>query len=234
MSYFLYPEKLYIGISATLIKEEAAHLLLSRRVKVGEKVEIQDTTPNRFLCAVTQLGKKEITFTPLQSIPLPSGPKRIVQVYQALTAEQTMHVIIQKLTELGVQTLHVFPSRHSPGNISSQKLPRWKRISLEAAKQSGRPHPMDIYIHMNWPLTSTASTGTSIQLSQNARDPLSTVLNNTEKKGPITLWVGPEGGWSADETHLLTTLKAHGAHMGSYILKAETAAIAAASIALNL
>lgn len=233
MSYFLYPEKLYIGTPATLAKEEAAHLLLSRRVKVGERIEIQDIIPNRFLCVITQLGKKEVTFNPLSHITLPTAPQRDVQVYQALTAEQTLHIIIQKLTELGVQALHIFPSKHSPGKISNQKLPRWQRISLEAAKQSGRPQPMDIYVHPK-SLNGPAATRTTIVLSQNAQNSLSTVLAKTKTLNPIDLWVGPEGGWSDDEIKQFSAHKVQHAHIGSYVLRAETAAIAAASITLNL
>lgn len=233
MSYFLYPEKIYIGTPATLTKEEAAHLLLSRRVKVGEQVEIQDATPSRFLCVITQLGKKEVTFNPLSQIALPAAPKRNVHVYQALTAEQTLHVIIQKLTELGAQSLHIFPSKHSPGKFSDQKLPRWQRISLEAAKQSGRPLPLDIRLYPR-PLTPHASTHAAVFLSQYAHDSLSALLSKTNTRTPIDLWIGPEGGWSPEETEKFTREKRATAHMGPYTLRAETAAIVATAIALNL
>lgn len=233
MSYFLYPEKLYIGAPATLVEEEAAHLLLSRRAKVGEQVEIQDITPNRFLCVITQLSKKEVTFNPLSQVTLPDAPKRNVHVYQALTAEQTMHIIIQKLTELGTQALHIFPSKHSPGKISDQKLPRWQRISLEAAKQSGRPLPLSIYLHSQ-PLIPRASTHAAVFLSQHAHDPLPAILSGADANTPIDLWIGPEGGWTLEETEKFTKEKIAAANMGPYTLRAETATIAAAAIALNL
>lgn len=233
MSYFLYPEKIHIGTPATLAKEEAAHLLLSRRVKVGEQVEIQDITPSRFLCVITQLGKKEVTFNPLSQVTLPAAPMRTVHVYQALTAEQTLHTIIQKLTELGVQSLHIFPSKHSPGKISNQKLPRWQRISLEAAKQSGRPLPLHIRLYPQ-PLVPRTSTHAAVSLSQHAHDPLPALLSKTSTNSPIDLWIGPEGGWSPEEIEGFTHAKIQAANLGPYTLRAETAAIAATAITLNL
>ncbi len=235
MSYFLYSGKLHINTPATLDKEEAAHLLLSRRVKLGEQIEIQDTTPSRFMCAVSKLGKKEVTFTPLHQVELPPPPRRTVHVYQAYTAEQTIHTIIQKLTELGVQTTHIFPSKHSPARPLGDKLSRWQRISVEAAKQSGRPQPLSIQLDtFTTFLNACTPESQNIFLSQHVPKRLVDLLSKTKASAPIHLWVGPEGGWSPDEETQLTAQGAEPACMGPYTLRAETAAIAAASISLNL
>lgn len=233
MSYFLYPEKLHINTPATLDKEEAAHLLLSRRVKIGEQIEVQDVTPNRFVCTIAKLTRKEVILIPLHQIELPATPARPVHVYQALTAEQTVHTIIQKLTELGAHTLHIFPGKYSPGKVSVQKLPRWQRVSLEAAKQSGRPQPLNIHLYPQ-PLTPHKSAHPAIFLSQHAHSPMPAILSKIGASTPIDLWVGPEGGWSPDETEQFVKEKIQAASMGPYTLRAETAAIAATAIALNL
>ena len=235
MSYFLYSGKLHINIPATLDKEEAAHLLLSRRVKVGEQIEVQDTIPNRFICSVSKLGKKDVTLNPLYQVELPPPPKRTVHVYQAYTAEQTIHTIIQKLTELGVQTLSIFPSKHSPARPLGDKLSRWQRISLEAAKQSGRPLPVSIRLDTftNFIKTCTPESQ-NIFLSQHAPKRLVDLLSKTKASAPIHLWIGPEGGWTPDEEAQLTAQGAEPACMGPYTLRAETAAIVASGIALNV
>lgn len=235
MSYFLYSEKLHSNTPATLDKEEAAHLLLSRRVKVGEQVEIQDTTPNRFICTISKLGKREVTFIPLRQVELPPPPKRDVHVYQAYTAEQTIHTIIQKLTELGVETVYIFPSKHSPTRPLADKLSRWQRISLEAAKQSGRPLPISIQLDTFITCITTCSTKSqNIFLSQHAPKPLAELLSKTKASTPICLWIGPEGGWSTEEEARLIKQGATPACAGPYTLRAETAAIAASGIALNV
>lgn len=235
MSYFLYSGKLHINTPATLDKEEAAHLLLSRRVKVGEQIEVQDTVPNRFICAVSKLGKKDVTLTPLHQVELPPPPKRMVHVYQAYTAEQTIHTIIQKLTELGVQTVHIFPSKHSPTRPLGDKLSRWQRISIEAAKQSGRPLPISIQLDtFATCIKAYSAKNQNIFLSQHAPKPLAELLSKTKASTPIYLWIGPEGGWSPEEETQLTEQGIKPACAGSYTLRAETAAIVASGITLNL
>lgn len=235
MSYFLCSEKLHSNAPATLNKEEAAHLLLSRRVKVGELVEIQDATPNRFICTISKLGKKEVTFIPVRQIELPSPPRRTVHIYQAYTAEQTIHTIIQKLTELGVETVHIFPSKHSPARPLGDKLPRWQRISLEAAKQSGRPLPLSIQLDTFATCVKAYSAkNQNIFLSQHVPQRLAELVSKTKASTPICLWVGPEGGWSTEEEAHLIKQGATPACAGPYTLRAETAAIAASGIALNV
>lgn len=234
MSYFIYPGKLHINTHAVLEKEEAAHLLLSRRIKIGERVEIQDAAHNRFRCTIVKLGRREITFVPESKLELPAHPPRIVDVYQAYIAEQALHTVIQKLTELGVRTLTVFQSKHSPGKLSQHKLPRWQRISLEAAKQSGRPLPLDIHLSTSQQPPSITTTGLHLFLSQDATSTLSEHLLKAKPSAPVTLWIGPEGGWSTDEAQLFIHQNILPSKLGPYTLRAETATIAAASIALNL
>jgi 16S rRNA (uracil1498-N3)-methyltransferase len=54
----------------------------------------------------------------------------------------------------------------------------------------------------------------------------------TSRSGEITLAFGPEGGWTASELKLFQTSGWVAASLGSTILRAETAVIAAVAITL--
>ena len=51
--------------------------------------------------------------------------------------------------------------------------------------------------------------------------------------GKVSVLVGPEGGFSADEQALIDRLKFHGIDLGPRILRAETAAISLATLVLQ-
>lgn len=141
--------------------------------------------------------------------------------------------MVEKLSELGVHTFIPIATDRSVSLPEGKgKLQRWQRLAEEAAKQSHRRGVMRIEPLTPLPPALAAAllageawcfstSPGSIPLSEKARDPAAPVL---------TLFIGPEGGWSPAETVLFATSKIPSLSLTRTILRIETAAIAAAAV----
>jgi 16S rRNA (uracil1498-N3)-methyltransferase len=107
----------------------------------------------------------------------------------------------------------------------NRRAARLQRIMIEAAEQSERTTIPEL----NGPTTLAdflATPGVVALVERSEGKPLLSVL--PAALNSVSLAVGPEGGWSLRERDLIQRLSVP-ATLGSLILRAETAAIAAAS-----
>ncbi len=303
MSYFLSAVALTEGAEITIVGEEALHITQSRRMEVGDQFHLQGPDGKRFQVAITALERQSVRVNVRQSVVVPTESHLQLTICQALIDEKALDLVIQKATELGVTRLIIFNSDRTPtrfGARAEDKLTRWKKIVLEAAKQCDRVQPTEIIwcdtlekaqtVRKREALLPDAfgskASGSSFRtvcaphrifLSQHAKqsfvaylsaghpgvgrparmnevirsggepdpgtslDPCPTVPVNgrravlqrddTRGKTNILLFVGPEGGWSEGEEKLLLKAGVTPVVMGPRVLRAETAALVAATLA---
>ncbi len=235
MSYFNFKGIIKADQYFTLKDEDALHLLQSRRINTGEIIEIQDELFNRWQVKVENRKKRSLTLLPIEQIEPPPESSFLIHLFQAQVKEKALDFIIQKTTELGTTSITIFQSHYSQqyktGIEIEKKQARWRKIALEACKQSGRVKPPKIsfiadFSELTQQLKNSAgnfvpticfeSSGKAISLDQ------STVAVNE-----VNLLVGPEGGWDTEELELMDCDKVY---LGPRILRAETAAISVVSI----
>jgi 16S rRNA (uracil1498-N3)-methyltransferase len=151
---------------------------------------------------------------------------------------------VQKATELGVMKIVPVMTKLSDIRLrderdAEKRTARWRRISLEAAKQSGRarlpvieePLAFDSLLesvpHGNdeWRLMFAERGGQSLAQSfeQSSASPQS-----------LTVLVGPEGGWTDEEIQSARTQDWQIITLGGRILRAETAAITITALLQHL
>ncbi len=142
--------------------------------------------------------------------------------------------MVEKLSELGVaRFVPLMTERSVVHPEGTNKIDRWRRLAAESAKQCRRAGVMQVA-----PLTPLgklleAAKGTVAPLSTapNSR-PLSAILH--PPSSPLTLLVGPEGGWSDGELAGFAERHLTAITLGATILRVETAAIAAAAVVAAL
>lgn len=161
---------------------------------------------------------------------------------------------VEKLTELGVARIVPLIAQRSEKHLvhaSAKRVERWRRIAREAAQQSRRanvPEIADPIAAAHY--AASVAEGRKLLLSEQERDQLllnwldDTQPDETQpddtgpadaassSSQPIQMHaaIGPEGGWTNTE---LASFARHGWHpvtLGPRILRAETAAIALASV----
>jgi 16S rRNA (uracil1498-N3)-methyltransferase len=165
---------------------------------------------------------------------VPGGGRQAVEVRVALAwavcKSKATDWIIQKATELGVRCLQPFWAARSvvKAKDAESQVGKWRRLTVEAAKQCGQNYLPDVREGVSFERMLAASAGhdTRILLDPGARTALREALRG---RGGRSVWlaVGPEGGFSPEETAAAGAAGLTPASLGTSILRSETACIAA-------
>jgi 16S rRNA (uracil1498-N3)-methyltransferase len=134
--------------------------------------------------------------------------------------------------------LVVFLSRYTVPKLNERKIEkrteRWQRITVSAAKQSGRARmPKILPLCTFQELVGQPWTGMLKLLfwEREAQQTLKDFHESEPEAGKILLVIGPEGGFSFEEAAAAHKHGFRSVRLGRRILRAETAAIAATSLA---
>lgn len=238
MPYFLSSDNLKIGQHTTLAGEEASHLLLARRLKVGERVKLQDPNQQRFLCQVIEIKKREITLLVEKTLQTPLEPNLVIVLYQAVVGQAALDWIFQKSTELQAYKVVLFNSQNTANHLTPQKFQekneRWKKILWEAAKQCERVRPPNLGFVSGEEevIKQLKDYDKVVVLDPNSRTRFKDI--NFLKVKKVAVVVGPEGGFTFEETQKFLNLKnSVSVNLGPVLLKAETAALAGLVLVAN-
>ena len=161
-----------------------------------------------------------------------------VGLVQAMTRPAVMDYVLEKATEVGASFFILLPAAGSPkrSDLSrGDRLDRWRRIALEAAKQSKQMEvpTVDIADSVGQALEDLRASHTaSLVLEPAAATGLQdAVVRDASPAARMALWVGPEGGWTAGELDHFTGAGVDTARLGRGILRTETAGSVAVAIA---
>jgi 16S rRNA (uracil1498-N3)-methyltransferase len=135
---------------------------------------------------------------------------------------------VEKLTELGVARIGALRSDLLKGSFTSARLARWQRVAEAAAKQSRQRRPPEL-LGVS-PYAAVLSPEAVVLSNEGASGGLA---NRIVGRRSATLLIGPESGFSADELELARERGVAVATFGPVVLRTETAAIVAASLALR-
>ncbi|GGG80579.1 RsmE family RNA methyltransferase [Edaphobacter dinghuensis] len=221
--------------TASLTGDQAAHLA---RVLRAEPGQIFDVVAGGFLhrAEITSVSDQEVLFTLHEELEADAAlPLRLLL---AVFKFDHMEWAIEKATELGVAHITPVLARRSEKHLTlaaPKRAERWRRIALEASKQSRRTDIPEIAA----PITLKAALEqeqslTRILLSETEQaTPLAAALASVGPTGyeSVALAIGPEGGWTPEEMAFFATHNWTSVTLGPRILRAETAAIAAIAIA---
>jgi 16S rRNA (uracil1498-N3)-methyltransferase len=219
---------------ATLRGAEHHHLRNVLRLAEGDSVSLFDGEGRAAAGRILAVDRAEARIA-LESEEDPRESPLDLTLLVALPKGEKFDLVLQKAAELGVRRVVPVVSERSeiriPPEREAGRLKRWRRILLEACKQSGRsrlpgvepprgvfealdrdPGGIRLVLH---PSSDSAGFGPSLPPRPDTR---------------VTLGVGPEGGWSEGEVTRFREAGARLFSLGPRTLRAETAAIVAAAI----
>jgi 16S rRNA (uracil1498-N3)-methyltransferase len=187
---------------------------------------LEEISPERVICRVADFS------------PCAAEANVKLHLFQALPKGEKAEIIVQKAVELGVFDISfVLTSRciSRPDEKSfAKKLRRYEKISLEAAKQSGRgivPQVRGI-LTLSQAVSQMNACDSAVWCYEKGGKPFAELglSPNTE----IGLLIGSEGGFSEEEAESISQSGISPVGMGRRILRCETAPLAAAAIIMNL
>jgi 16S rRNA (uracil1498-N3)-methyltransferase len=227
--------------TALLTGDQAHHLAHVLRATPGQ---IYDVVAGGFLhrAEITTVSDAEVTFTLYEELEAASALP--LHLLLAIFKFDHMEWAIEKATELGVARITPILARRTEKHLAqaaTKRVERWRRIALEASKQSRRTDIPEIAdpILLKSALGQEQSS-TRILLSETEQQTtLVDVLGATASRPTaseavgqnLAFAIGPEGGWTPEEMALFTQHAWQPVTLGPRILRAETAAIAAIAIA---
>jgi len=156
-------------------------------------------------------------------------PNHQLTVCQALLKGERLEQVVQHGTELGIARFVLFVSeRCIARDVSPRKLERLRAVAREAAEQSERGivPPVDAPITFAEALNAAAA-GSVLLYERHEGKRL------TEMDPPPSVFIGPEGGFSADEVAAAERAGLAIATLGPRILRSETVAVAVAAAILS-
>jgi 16S rRNA (uracil1498-N3)-methyltransferase len=200
-----------------LAEDDAHHLGRVLRVRPGEVITVSDGRGGWRAC---RFGAE---LEPAGDVVRESAPDPAIAIGFAVVKGGRPEWTVQKLTELGVDTLVPFHAERSvvrwEGERAARHLERLRRVVREAAMQSRRTHlPV---------LDDVADLTALVRRPGAARADLGGRPPGLDR--PLVL-IGPEGGWSDAER----ALGGATVGLGPQVLRAETAAVTAAALLTSI
>jgi 16S rRNA (uracil1498-N3)-methyltransferase len=214
------------------ISHQIAHVL---RLKAESSVIVLDNLGTEYMVILEAINAKECKGRIVQNKQVESEPLIKLSLLISLTQREKFEFILQKCTEIGVNSITPYISNRSLVNsiaVWSKKKERWDRILKEAAEQSGRGHipllsePVEFSEAVNF-----QSTVKLIAWEGEKRLDLKQVLKSSNVK-QVSLMIGPEGGFEETEIQLGLDAGWIPFSLGKRILRMETAAIVASALVL--
>ena len=222
------------GDRAVLTGEHAAHLVRVLRARVGQEFDIAAGSSVR-RGRVTHIADDRVEFELGEAVAASNTVSLILLL--AIFKFDRMEWAIEKCTELGVSRIVPVIARRTDARLaaaSAKRVERWRRIALQAAEQSRRAAPPEIQTPVKLSQVLSLESDLRVVLAESeSQILLRDVFDLATDRNESALAIGPEGGWTEDELQMFQQSGWVSASLGTAILRAETAAIAATTVALT-
>jgi 16S rRNA (uracil1498-N3)-methyltransferase len=225
------------GDRAALVGDHAAHLSKVLRAKIGQGFDIVSDGVTR-RGEISNISNERVEFDLHETLESAASEQRELTLLLAVFKFDRFEWALEKAVELGAITIVPVIARRTEPHLAKaadKRVERWRRIARESSQQSRRSAEPEISSPAHLKAAVETVQGTRVLLSEHESPPrlsLKKILDG-DASGPLTLAIGPEGGWTLDELKLFESHGWQFASLGPTVLRVETATIAALAIALT-
>ncbi|WP_270646413.1 16S rRNA (uracil(1498)-N(3))-methyltransferase [Paeniclostridium hominis] len=218
--------------------EDVKHISKVLRCRVGEELEICDNDNNEYICEITNIDKSQVNLNILKRVDIKRESDLKIKVYQGLPKGPKMEMILQKLTEVGVDEIILVQTKRTVVKVDDKKedkkIERWERIIYEAAKQSKRGKIPKLRGVLSFKETLADMKENDFNIAPYENEKTKTIKQAIKGKdiNNIGIFVGPEGGFEDTEINAIEEIGGQSVSLGPRILRTETASLVASSIVL--
>lgn len=210
------------GRTVVLDPTEARHLTGALRRRPGDEIVLADGNGSVAEAKLVAIGKKRVE-AEIISVRREPGPQTVgVTVALAMIENRAMDWAVQKAVEVGVGRFIPMETERAQvrGRDLAGRVEHWRRIAMQALKQCRRPWAMAV--------GDVVPLAQLVERSEEggvAADREGCSIGDLPEGTGGLLVVGPEGGFTAGEGTLFDRHGWQRLRLGSYILRAETAAV---------
>jgi 16S rRNA (uracil1498-N3)-methyltransferase len=224
------------GTSLALPAGAARHVQVLR-MQPGDALTLFDGAGGEYAATVERMGRSEVAVTVGAHQPVEREASRAVHLAVGMPANERMDWLVEKATELGVSSIQPLATAHGvlrlSGERAEKKRAHWEAIAVAACEQCGRNrvpaiHPVQAF--SAWIGTQKQQQGADIaeRLILSLADGTRGIASVQAGSGRgVLVLSGPEGGLSSTEEQEAIARGFAPVTLGSRVLRAETAALAA-------
>ncbi|MDW7534799.1 MAG: 16S rRNA (uracil(1498)-N(3))-methyltransferase [Candidatus Nitrotoga sp.] len=200
------------------------------RLRVNDEVRLFDGIGNEFLGNIRTISDSRVALQVLQVNTISREPLLCITLAQALCSNEKIDWVMQKATELGAVEVQPLQTKRSmkklTGERAEKRVQHWVGVAIAACEQCGQNTLPKIHP----PLEFSAWCATLANIPDKKfillPEAVTTLSQQPKPQGPVILLIGPEGGFSAEETQLAQQVGFTPIRLGARILRTETAAMA--------
>lgn len=214
-------------------REQANYLLNVLRMGDGDRLLVFDGAHGEWLATIRATGRRDCRLHLVECVRPQTAPGDVDWLFAPLKHAR-LDYMVQKAVEMGVARIRPVITRHT--QVSRINLERMEANVIEAAEQCGVisvppiAEPVDLERLLDaWEATDPGRRLLYCDEHEETSNPLD--ILRTLERGPLSVLIGPEGGFSREERAVLRSKAFVTAiPLGPRILRADTAAVAALAV----
>jgi 16S rRNA (uracil1498-N3)-methyltransferase len=224
--------------TVALLRDEAEHLTRVLRLGVGDTVAVFDGRGHEFVARVASALRRDVRVQIVSRLEPAAEPGVALTLAQAILKGDKMDDVIRDAVMLGAAAVQPIVTRRSETTVAAlmkgARLDRWRRVALASVKQSRRA----VLPEIRMPLTLDTALdepagGLQLMLvepSASVRVEPMSALRQEPVPADATLYIGPEGGWAAEECTAAVAKGVRLISLGPRTLRADAVPVAAISV----
>ncbi|MEJ8857217.1 16S rRNA (uracil(1498)-N(3))-methyltransferase [Variovorax robiniae] len=205
------------------------------RLQPGDEITLFDGNGGEYAATVERMGRSDVAVNVGAHDPVEREAPRPVHLAVGMPANERMDWLVEKATELGVASIQPLMTAHGvlrlAGERADKKIAHWQAVAVAACEQSGRnrvPQVLPVRSLNDWlaalPAPGAGACRSILSFADGARSAGALLA---DAPASFTVLSGPEGGLSPSEEQEAVRRGFLPLTLGTRVLRAETAAIAA-------
>lgn len=226
--------------SVELNEEAARHIVQVLRLRPGDSIRLFNGRGGEYSATLDSVSKRQVRATLEEYFDPTTESPLALTLMQAVSRGEKMDYTLQKATELGVHRLIPIISERCGVKLMhdrrERRLQHWQGVITAACQQCGRnrlPELSDILTLSEGLQLPATAAGLRLILDHRATDSVQAWHDVRASQTPdsVQILIGPEGGWTEMELQSAIRAGFRSIQIGPRILRTETAAVAALSLA---
>ena len=229
------PIQLRANAILSLDSEQAHYVGRVLRLRAGDGLTVFDGSGGEYSATVDKVTKQQLNLSVGHHVSRDTESPLRIRLVQGVSRREKMDIVVQKATELGVHRISPVLTDFSVVKLgpdrATKRRDQWQTIARSACEQCRRnivpviDTPQSL---VDWFADNAGGDEMQLILRADAVDAMPAIdVPGSE----LTILIGPEGGFSEAEHERATAAGLRAVRLGPRVMRTETAALAAISIA---
>ncbi len=226
MRFFVSSEDI-ISDTVTITGDDCVHIGVSLRCRPNDVITVCDEQMHEYTCEIISITPDAVKAKIIDMSIVAAEPRVKIHLYQSLAKGDKLDLIIQKATEIGVHDITLVNSKRCivkyDDKSSAKKVERFSKIAESAAKQSGRGIVPIVFPPIDIKTALSEAKGQKLFCYELEKGLSLKKAVTGKSPDEISIFIGPEGGYTAEEAEAAELNGAISVTLGKRILRCETA-----------